>query len=61
MINSIISLQILYLLTHTNAAKIHSIPDVFGPNGADYINHSPDLDMAQIGIDILRKGSGEKC
>lgn len=41
-------------------------PDVFGPNGANYTNVSPENDMSKIKIDITTKGDGkgdvdEKC
>lgn len=41
-------------------------PDVFGPNGANYTNTSPEYDMSKIKIDITSKGDGngdkdEKC
>lgn len=34
-------------------------PDVFGPNGANYTNVSPQYDMATFGIDIIKKGDGK--
>jgi len=34
-------------------------PDVFGPNGANYTNTSPEYDMSLFGIDITTKGDGK--
>lgn len=41
-------------------------PDVYGPNGANYTNTSPYVEMSKIKIDITKKGDGkgdknEKC
>lgn len=49
------------LINSASAIKITSAPDVFGPNGVDYTNFSADQDLAQIGIDILAHGKGDKC
>ena len=49
------------LLAGSQAIKIRTEPDVFGPNGVDYTNESANQDMALIGIDILQHGSGDKC
>jgi hypothetical protein len=34
------------LIASTNAIKIDATPDVFGPNGVDYQNESPDDDFS---------------
>jgi hypothetical protein len=57
------SATIAALMTTTQAVSISATPDVFGPNGVDYQNESPDEDYANIGVDIVVKGKegGEKC
>ena len=51
------------LISTTYAVRIDAVPDVFGPNGVEYQNESPDEDYSQIGIDIVQKGKegAEKC
>lgn len=35
-------------------------PDIYGPNGVNYTNTSPDQDLARIGIDITERSAEEK-
>mmetsp|Transcript_32437 Transcript_32437/g.49624 ORF Transcript_32437/g.49624 Transcript_32437/m.49624 type:complete len:176 (+) Transcript_32437:2-529(+) len=49
------------LLASTQAVKISTEPDVYGPNGQDYTNESANYDMSLIGIDITSHGHGGKC
>jgi FKBP-type peptidyl-prolyl cis-trans isomerase len=36
------------------------MPDVFGPNGKDYVNDDASLDNADFGMDIIKKGDQTK-
>ena len=36
-------------------------PDVYGPNGDDFKNDSALYDSSRIGINITKKGKGNKC
>jgi hypothetical protein len=47
------------LLSSTQAVRIS--PDVFGKNGENYQNNSPNFDLSLIGIDKTTVGSGPKC
>jgi len=49
------------LLNIASGIKIHDGPDVYGPNGLNYKNTSPNYDMSRIGIAITEKGKGPKC
>jgi len=49
------------LANSANAVKISKDADVFGPNGDDYENDNAELDMAEFGVDITKKGKGKKC
>ena len=51
----------LFLANSVNAVKISKDADVFGPNGDDYENDNAELDMAEFGVDIKKKGKGKKC
>jgi hypothetical protein len=54
------SAAIAALISTSSAMKVHqkASPDVFGPNGNDYQNISPDYDMSRIGINFDKKGKG---
>jgi FKBP-type peptidyl-prolyl cis-trans isomerase len=49
------------LLAAVTAIKLKGGPDVFGPNGLNYMNTDPSMDMAQIGINITTEGTGANC
>lgn len=51
------------LLSSTQAIKVSNkiAPDVFGPEGENYRNNSPDYEMSRIGVDIHTKGDGKNC
>jgi len=51
----------LLLANSANAVKISKDADVFGPNGDEYENDNAELDMAEFGVDITKKGKGKKC
>jgi len=57
---SLVSLAVFALVSNTSANKIKqmSAPDIFGPNGNDYQNISPEYDMSRIGISIDKHGTG---
>lgn len=52
---------VLLASSDVDAIRIGAAPDVFGPNGDGYQNSLPNYDLANIGIDILKKGNGPKC
>jgi len=58
-----VSLAVAALITTGAANKIKqmSAPDIFGPNGNDYQNISPEYDMSRIGISIDKHGTGPQC
>lgn len=56
-----ISAAVAALLGGVEAIKTRGGPDVYGPNGANYQNNSPDYDVSRIGIDITKKGSDTLC
>jgi hypothetical protein len=47
-------------ITSTEAVHLNIEPDVFGPEGEDYMNNNTNIDMDLIGIDILKKGHHSK-
>jgi hypothetical protein len=49
------------LIGSASAIKSHDGKDVYGPNGENYSNTSPDYDLSRIGIDITTPGTGPKC
>ena len=55
-----VSLAVAALITTGAANKIKqmSAPDIFGPNGNDYQNISPEYDMSRIGISIDKNEVG---
>jgi len=57
------SLAVAALLGFVQPVRIETVagPDVYGPNGANYINNSPSEDLSNIGIDISAPGSGDNC
>lgn len=57
------SAAIAALVSSASAIKQKSsiAPDVYGPNGENYQHNTADYDMSRIGIDIVEKGSGDKC
>ena len=58
-----ISIAVAALLGGASALKIQqgqdANPDVFGPNGVNYTNNSPDADLSRIKIDIHQQGDGK--
>ena len=36
-------------------------PDIYGPNGVDYVNNDANYDLSRIGISITKKGTGAEC
>ena len=48
------------MLATTTALTIKGAPDAFGPNGANYTNVAPTVDMSKIGIDISKQGDSEE-
>jgi len=46
---------------HKQASGLAAGPDVFGPNGSNYMNTDAAFDLSRIGIDINKKGSGPEC
>lgn len=57
----------LLVINTSNAVSLHGKaridPDVFGPEGEDYINNNTNIDVDQIGIDYLakKKSGRERC
>jgi FKBP-type peptidyl-prolyl cis-trans isomerase len=49
---SSLSLAVVALMQGTRAIKSVASPDVFGPNGTNYKNDNPTVDMSQIEINI---------
>lgn len=56
-----ISAAVAALIGGAEAIKSRAAPDVFGPNGENYKNNSPDYDMSRIGIDITKQGGDKHC
>lgn len=48
----------VFLSSAAMALKIS--PDVFGPEGENYINNDAEYDMSLIGIDIVNKDPSAK-
>lgn len=49
------------MLASTTALTVKDTPDVFGPNGENYKNIAPTVDMSKIGIDITKQGTEDFC
>lgn len=47
--------------TEAEAIKMKADPDVYGPNGENYLNNSSNYDLSRIGISITEKGRGPEC
>lgn len=45
---------------HQTTSQV-ATPDVFGPNGNNYTNTAPTVDMSKVGISISEAGSGDMC
>ena len=56
-----LALSATFLAPKTRAVNLRIDPDVFGPEGENYMNNNSNIDMSQIGIDITKHGeSGRK-
>lgn len=51
----------LLLASSVSAIKIQGGPDVYGPNGANYLNENPNFDLSLIGISRTTQGKGPQC
>ncbi len=51
----------LLLASSAQAISLKAGPDVYGPNGANYQNNSPNYDLSRIGISVNTQGSGPQC
>lgn len=53
----------MFLGASVQGVSIVGKPDVFGPNGINYMNDNASIDMSKIGIDILTEGPDQhaKC
>lgn len=55
-----ISAAVAALISNVSAIKNRAGPDVYGPNGENYQNVSPDYDMSRIGISITVPSADHK-
>merc|ERR1711865_257630 len=63
---SLVVLSLLFVASFVGSSQAVSLrldPDVFGPEGDDYINNNTNIDTDTIAIDILKKGhhGKKKC
>ena len=61
---TIFALMATNIINHTSAIQLRIDPDIFGPEGENYMNNNTNIDISTIGIDILNDGENQnekKC